>query len=110
MSTTEKTTHDTMSHSIKVRRLQNGSHTFEHTVNAEGFTIKQILEQSDRLQKQLTERYPLPDETEADERYKTASLTETEGGEYDLKTRQPIAKRTLFQKTQAISYIQDQAN
>ena len=99
MATTEKTTHDTMSYSIKVRRLQNGSHTFEHTVNAEGFTIKEILQQSDRLQKSLDKRYPFAEETEADERYKTASLTETEGKEYDLKTRGPIPKRTLTQKT-----------
>ena len=98
MATTKETTQRTMSYQIKVNRLANGSHTFQHTVNADGFTLQDVLKETDILQKELNKRFPAPPDADVDTRFKAISSKETESGEHDLKTRQPYLDRSFTQK------------
>jgi len=71
---------------------------FKHSFPADGFTLQDVLKETDILQKELNKRFPPPTNADVDTRYKAISSKETESGEHDLKTRQPYLDRSFTQK------------
>ena len=68
---------------------------FQHSFPADGFTLQDVLKETDILQKELNKRFPAPPDADVDTRYKAISSKETESGEHDLKTNLIIRSFTI---------------